>query len=356
MRGEAAHPARVVVADDSAVMRRMVGDALRRTPGIDVVGDAADGDEAIARCAELRPDVLTLDLSMPGMTGIDVLAQLRRERSPIRVVVVSSFSPTLVERALDVLEQGATDLVAKPKVGESLQEFGNQVGRAVLAAAGPRRAPSATSTPADRVAVPRATRRASDDGRILVIASSTGGPRALGELVPALGGNVGAGAVLVQHMPEGFTAPLASRLDRASALTVREAVDGDTLRPDTLLVAPAGSHLRARDMQLSLDSSDPIGALRPRADLTISDLAREHGPRVVLVVLTGMGNDGPAGAKDVRDTGGIVLTQDETDCVVYGMPRHVVEHDLADATGTIAELPVLIERALGTPVPSVPQR
>jgi two-component system chemotaxis response regulator CheB len=327
-------------------MRRMVGDALRRTPGLEVVGEAADGDEAIARCAELNPDVMTLDLSMPGSTGLDVLAKLRQQRSPIRVVVVSSFSPTLVERALDVLDEGATDLVAKPKVGESLQEFGDQVGRTVLAAAGPRHPPPARS----RIPVPRASRRASDDGRILVIASSTGGPRALGELVPALGARIGAGGVIVQHMPEGFTAPLAARLDKASTLTVREAVEGDTFTPASLLVAPAGAHLRVHGMRLSLDDAPAIGALRPRADLTISDLAREHGPRVVLVVLTGMGNDGLAGAKDVRAAGGIVLTQDESDCVVYGMPRHVVEHDLADATGTIAVLPVLIERALGTPV------
>ncbi len=346
MQGDGGTSIRVVVADDSGVMRRMVGDALRRTPGLEVVGEAVDGDDALARCAELRPDVLTLDLSMPGSTGLDVLAKLREQRSPIRVVVVSSFSPTLVERALDVLDEGATDLVAKPKVGESLQEFGDQVGRTVLAAAGPRRAAPA----APRVHVPRASRRASDDGRVLVIASSTGGPRALGDLVPALGARIGAGGVIVQHMPQGFTAPLAARLDRSSGLTVREAAAGDVLSPTELLVAPAGTHLRLHGSRLSLDDSPPVGALRPRADLTISDLAREYGARVVLVVLTGMGSDGLAGAQDVRAAGGIVLAQDESDCVVYGMPRHVVEHDLVDATGTIAELPVLIERALGTPV------
>ena len=265
-------------------------------------------------------------------------------------MVVSSFSPTLVERALDVLDEGATDLVAKPKVGESLQAFGDQVGRAVVAAAGPRRTEVATASQPPRVLVPRSPRRSTDDGRVLVIASSTGGPRALGELVPNLGARIGSGGIVVQHMPEGFTEPLARRLDRASELTVREAVDRDALQPDTLLVAPAGSHLRVSGSALSLDDGDPIGALRPRADVTISDLARTYGPRVVLVVLTGMGNDGLAGARDVRAAGGIVLAQDESDCVVYGMPRHVVEQDLADAVGTIAELPVLIERALSTPV------
>ena len=288
MQGDGGAPIRVVVADDSGTMRRMVGDALRRTPGLDVVGEAADGDEAIARCAELQPDVLTLDLSMPGSTGLDVLAKLRQQRSPIRVVVVSSFSPTLIERALDVLDEGATDLVAKPKVGELLQAFGDQVGRSVLAAAGPRRAVTAA---APRMVVPRASRRASDDGRILVIASSTGGPRALGEVVPALGNRIGAGGVIVQHMPEGFTAPLAARLDRASSLTVREAIDGDALTPDALLVAPAGMHLRVHGMRLTLDElATGRGAsptrrpddLRPRARARSARGARRahrHGQR-----------------------------------------------------------------------------
>jgi len=338
---------RVVVADDSGVMRRMISDALSSKSSIEVIGAAADGDEALALCAQLEPDVLTLDLSMPNTNGLDVLARLREQRSRVRVVVVSSFSPTLVERALDVLAAGATDLVAKPRPGESFELFGERVAQAAVAAAQTRS--QSVSAPIARMSVPRPTRHAAEEHRVLVIACSTGGPLALGTLVPALT-SVGAGGVIVQHMPVGFTAPLARRLDATGSLQVREASAGDKLAPGVVLVAPAGRHLRFYGGRTRLEDTDPIGGVRPRADLTISDLAAQHGAGVVLVVLTGMGSDGLEGAKAVRAAGGIVLAQDEADCVVYGMPRHVVEQDLADATGTINEMPVLIERALGTPV------
>lgn len=347
---------RVVVTDDSAVMRRLISDALGAAADIEVVATAADGADAVAACARLDPDVLTLDLSMPGMDGLEVLAALRATRSRVRVVVVSSFSPTLVERALDVLDAGATDLVAKPKLGDTFDGFGAAVVAAVQAAADGVRA-SATSVTLPPVAIPRSMRAAESTGRILVIAASTGGPRALGEVVPRLPAQIGAGSVVVQHMPPGFTQALAGRLDRASRCAVREAVDADRLDPATLLIAPGGRHLRFDAAGVArLTDDDPIGGVRPRADLTIEDLVGIHGAGTVLVVLTGMGNDGLVGARAVREAGGIVLVQDEADCVVYGMPRHVVEADLADAIGTLDALPLLIERALGTPITPRPRR
>ena len=165
----------------------------------------------------------------------------------------------------------------------------------------------------------------------MVIASSTGGPRALGELLPALPAPLGAGGLLVQHMPPGFTASLAARLDGASALTVREACTGDVLDPAALLVAPGGSHLRlADDRRLRLSDDAPEGGLRPRADFTIHDAARAFGRRVLLVVLTGMGKDGLDGAAAVKRAGGRILAEAESTCTVYGMPRAVVEAGLAD--------------------------
>jgi two-component system chemotaxis response regulator CheB len=338
-------PIRVVVADDSTVMRRIIGDALRATGRISIVAEASDGAEAISRCSELNPDVLTLDLSMPNVTGIDVLAALQASRSTVCVVVVSSFSPALVEQALDVLDAGAADLVPKPGIGAGFEHFTEQLRVTVLAIAAARRRPAATGEPARS----RVQRDRSDTGRVLAFASSTGGPRALGRIVPLLGCDIGAGGVIVQHMPEGFTAALANRLDAASELDIREAANGDSIRPSTLLVAPAGRHLRFRDGRARLDDAAPVGGLRPRADLTVCDLAEDLGPRLVLVVLTGMGNDGLDGARATRDAGGIVLAQAESDCVVYGMPRHVIEHDLADAVATSSELAALIGKALAEP-------
>lgn len=176
--------------------------------------------------------------------------------------------------------------------------------------------------------------------RVVVIAASTGGPRALGALVPALPAPLGAGTVIVQHLPSGFTAPLAERLDRAARLRVREAGDGDLLDPRVALLAPGGSHLRLSAAGAATISDAPeVGGLRPRADLTIADAARAFGARTVLVVLTGMGDDGLAGAREVRRCGGRVLVEAASSCAVYGMPRAVEEADLADAALPLRELP-----------------
>jgi len=332
---------RVVVADDSRLMRRMLADALGRQ-GFEVVGTAADGDEALDLCRAHRPDALTLDLHMPGLDGLGVLRALRDGKAePVPVVVVSAFSPAHGAYAVDALAEGAFDLVAKPVLGEPLETFTSELGRKVGEAAHaagrirrraqrnlPRRpapAPARLRTPA------LATRRAGA-GTLLVIASSTGGPRALGELVPRLPAQLGAGGLLVQHMPAGFTASLAARLDGASALAVREARTGDVLDPGSLLVAPGGSHLRlSDDRRLRLADDAPEGGLKPRADFTIADAARLFTRRVLLVVLTGMGKDGLEGARAVKRAGGRVLVEAESSCTVYGMPRAVADAGLADA-------------------------
>jgi len=175
--------------------------------------------------------------------------------------------------------------------------------------------------------------------RVVLIAASTGGPRALGELVPRLPAPLGAGTVIVQHLPQGFTAPLARRLDKAARLRVREAGDGDLLDPRVALLAPGGTHLRLSVAGVAALSGAPeVGGLRPRADLTIADAARAYGERVVLVVLTGMGDDGLAGAREVRRLGGRVLVEAEATCTVYGMPRAVADARLAHATLPLGEL------------------
>jgi two-component system chemotaxis response regulator CheB len=334
---------RVVVADDSRLMRRLLADALGKQ-GFDVVATAADGDEALAACNEHRPDALTLDLAMPGMDGIGVLRALREGRAePVPVVVVSAFSPAHGARAVDALAEGAFDLVAKPAFGESLTSFGEELGRKVTEAAhsGRIRRPALLRTP--RRGAPTgtvATRPArTGSGRLVVIACSTGGPRALGELVPRLPSPLGAGTLIVQHMPAGFTASLASRLDKASALNVREATGGETLEPGVALLAPGGAHLRlGDDRRVKLSDDAPIGGLRPRADLTISDAAKVFGSRMLLVVLTGMGKDGLEGAGDVHRVGGRILTESESTCTVYGMPRAVEE---AGLTHQVLELDAL---------------
>jgi two-component system chemotaxis response regulator CheB len=171
-----------------------------------------------------------------------------------------------------------------------------------------------------------------------VIASSTGGPRALSEVVPRLPSPCGAGVLIVQHMPAGFTESLARRLDGLSALGVREAADGDRIEPGVALIAPGGYHLRLRGTAVHLSREDAVGGLRPRADITIADAARDWPGRCVLLVLTGMGADGLAGARALKATGGIVLSEAEATCVVYGMPRAVEEAGLSDVVQPLGDL------------------
>jgi two-component system, chemotaxis family, protein-glutamate methylesterase/glutaminase len=338
---------RVVVADDSGLMRRMLADALGRQ-GFDVVATAADGDEALAACRDHRPDAMTLDLHMPGMDGIGVLRALRERRAePVPVVVVSAFSPAHGARAVDALAEGAFELVAKPSFGESLDTFASELGRKVGEAAhsGRVRRPGG---PFRTVARRPDHRRTVVGKRVVVIACSTGGPKALGELIPRLPSPLGAGTLIVQHMPAGFTASLAARLDAASSLDVREAAGGEALAPGAALLAPGGVHLRlGTDRHARLSDDDPVGGLRPRADFTIEDAAKLYGSRTLLVVLTGMGKDGLEGARAVRAVGGRVICEAESSCTVYGMPRAVAEAGLADEVLPLDELPAAIAREAG---------
>ncbi len=337
---------RVVVADDSGFMRQMLSSALR-DEGFDVVAAASDGDEALALCEHHRPDAITLDLAMPGMDGIGFLRALKRPGAPeVPVVVVSAFSPAHGARAVDALAEGAFDLVAKPQDPASMKPFARELAGKVRAAAESlRRRVSAGRPvpPAARRAAPGATRRA------VVIATSTGGPRALAALMPRLPAPLGQGTLIVQHMPAGFTASLAARLDAAAPLAIREAQAGDTLEPRTALMAAGGTHLRLSASKRARISDEPaIGGLRPRADLTIEDVARAYGSRTLLVVLTGMGRDGLEGARHVRAAGGRILAEAESTCTVYGMPRVVTEAGLADAVLPIDELPAAVVAEAGS--------
>ena len=365
--------ARVVVVDDSALMRNIVTRSLTRA-GVEVVGSARDGDEALAVCERERPDAMTLDLTMPGLDGLGVLRALReRTDTNIRVVVVSAFSEAHGARAVDALAEGAFDLVSKPTANEGLDAFIENLGAKVKAAAASRPKPrpsppvftlaprrllaeagnesgngngngngNGTGSGAGAV-MPRSAAVGRKVARVVLIATSTGGPRALAAVLPKLPAPLGVGTLIVQHMPAGFTGSLAARLNASSALNVIEAVGGETLDPGTALLAPGGRHLRlSLDGRTELSEEPAIGGLRPRADLLIEDAARAYGDRLLLVVLTGMGNDGLRGAREVKRRGGRILVESEESCTVYGMPRAIVESGLADGVIDLGRLPQAI--------------
>jgi two-component system chemotaxis response regulator CheB len=286
---------------------------------------------------------------MPGMDGLGVLRALKQGKAdPVPVVVVSAFSPAHGARAVDALAEGAFELVAKPAFGEPLDTFTSELGRKVGEAAHSGRVRRPAARPVVRRPQHPPVRRTAVGKKVVVIACSTGGPKALGELIPKLPSPLGAGTLIVQHMPPGFTASLATRLDAASNLTVREAAGGETLDAGVALLAPGGAHLRlngTRHARLSDDA--PVGGLKPRADFTIEDAAKQFGSRMLLVVLTGMGRDGVEGAKAVRAAGGRILVEAESTCTVYGMPRAVAEAGLADEILPLDELADAIVREAG---------
>src|SRR5579871_2646476 len=363
-------PPRVVVADDSAMMRAIVSTSLKAS-GVEVVGSASNGDEALALCERERPDAMTLDLAMPGLDGIGVLRALRtRGDTSVPVVVVSAFSPAHGARAVDALAEGAFDLVAKPAIGEGLDIFKQSLCEKVAAAvqSGRRRSlarphtggavqstlvrrephrvrPGALGLPHENGSGVASVRRPVRTGvqKVVLIATSTGGPRALAQLMPALPSPLGMGTLIVQHMPAGFTGSLAARLDGASKLGVREAAAGDAINPSVALLAPGGLHLRLRpDGRAVLSEENAVGGLRPRADLLIEDAAKLYGDKLLLVVMTGMGNDGLRGASEVRRRGGRIFVESAESCTVYGMPRAIVEARLADEVLPLDQLPAAI--------------
>ncbi len=312
---------RVLVVDDSATMRGLITAALNRDPDIEVVGAAGDPFEARGMIKALNPDVVTLDIEMPNMNGIEFLEKIMRLR-PMPVVMVSSLTQAGAEMTLRALELGAVDCVAKPTLATNTADALNEVAIKVKSAAR-----ASVRTKADDK--PQARRKDyMPSGDIVAIGSSTGGVEALLSIL-SLFPETGPPTVITQHMPATFTASFAARLDRASGAKVQEAVDGALLEPGKVYVAPGGAtHLeivRSAGLRCRLTQGDPVSGHRPSVDVLFNSVAQAVGEKAVGVILTGMGRDGAQGLLAMRKAGARTLGQDEQSCVVYGMPRTAFE-------------------------------
>ncbi|CUU10693.1 MAG: chemotaxis response regulator protein-glutamate methylesterase [Fimbriimonadales bacterium] len=333
---------RVLVVDDSLFMRRMITDILAEDPEIEVVGSARNGQEGLEMARQLQPDVITLDVEMPVMDGITMLERLMKEQ-PTAVVMVSSLTKEGAEVTLRSLELGAVDFVTKPSgsISLDLYKVSSQILEKVKAAARvprfrlraltqPFASRPASTTPAP---VPPAPPKAPSQFQnvLVVVGCSTGGPRALTTLMSQLPPDFHAPMLIVQHMPEGFTRSLAERLDRQSPMSVREANAGDRLQPGVAYLAPGGRHLKlAQDRTLQLSQDPPVHGVRPSVDVTLLSVAQHFTGKVVIAILTGMGSDGAMGARTLHAKGARVLAEDESTCVVFGMPRAVIQAGCAD--------------------------
>lgn len=335
---------RVLVVDDSAFVRKVVTQMLSRSPFIDVVGAARDGQEALEMVERLQPDVLTLDLVMPVMDGLEFL----RRQMAIRPVpvVVCSISHESGAAALEAFELGAVEFIQKPTAlaTDRVFEIAEELVDKVKAAAAVRLAApavAATNAVPESVAGPPAEEAQHAD--IVVIGISTGGPQALRQVIPRFPATFPVPIAVVLHMPIGYTEMYAQRLNEISELDVVEAKDGDEIRPGAMFLAPAGRHLMFRrgsdgTVRARLDLRPADTPHRPAVDVLFRSAADVYGARVLGVVMTGMGNDGVIGSAHIKAKGGRIATEAESSCIVYGMPRAVVEAGVSDRVAPLSEM------------------
>ncbi|HHJ13656.1 MAG TPA: chemotaxis response regulator protein-glutamate methylesterase [Gammaproteobacteria bacterium] len=350
---------RVLVVDDSGFFRRRIVEILEVDPTLKVVGTAANGQEAVQQVPVLKPDVVTMDIEMPVMDGISAVREIMRSH-PVPVLMFSSLTHEGARATLDALEAGAVDFL--PKRFEDIardRDEATRLLRARIHAVAGQSMGRVSSAPAVTAKAAAGTVRPVSDGRparlprsgaaaqkgryrLAVIASSTGGPVALNQVLTRLPADFRLPVLVVQHMPGSFTGPFAQRLDQQCRVSVREAADGDELVPGRVLIAPGGMQLTlsgdAARVHVKIDAGDPALHYKPCADLTFESAARAFGGKVLALVLTGMGADGREGARRLKQCGATVWSQDEATSVIYGMPAAVAEAGLSDQVLPLHEI------------------
>jgi two-component system chemotaxis response regulator CheB len=331
---------RVLIVDDSRFVRQAVARMLNTSPDIEVVGQAADGRQGIEKAKELKPDVVTLDVQMPHMGGLETLQRLMEE-APVPVLLLSSLTSEGADVTLRGLELGALDFVDKStaKGQMNLLSLAEELRTKIRALAGsPRRPRVPEPLAGGQLAMPRGAARA----LVVAIGTSTGGPTALQSVIPRLPRDLGAAVLVVQHIPVGFTRYLADRLALRSALPVDEARDRETITPGRVLIAPGGLHMklaqRGDAVEVRLVAEPQASLHRPSADVLMASVAEVFGSRSVGVVLTGMGTDGAEGLAAIRKAGGRTLAESEETCVIYGMPKAAIEAGVVDRVVPLSEI------------------
>lgn len=328
---------KVLVVDDSALMRKMIPQILNSDPEIEVVGTAMDGLFALKKIADLKPDVITLDMNMPRMDGLETLRYIVEDRG-IPAVIVSSLTHKDAELTFRALEIGAFDFVTKPEgaISVHINEIGNELIAKVKAAYDNplfrmkiKKIPLSGSLETKRPQEIKLAAVKKTADKVLAIGISTGGPNALGYLLPRLPRDFPAAILIVQHMPLGFTEMFANRLNSLCSLEVKEANEGDLVLPGRVLIAPGNRHLKIKTLPMAtiavLSDAGRVNGHRPSADVLFRSVALEYGEKAVGLIMTGMGDDGAEGLGAIMARGGLTLAQSEESCAVFGMPKVAIE-------------------------------
>ncbi|RJQ45445.1 MAG: chemotaxis response regulator protein-glutamate methylesterase [Nitrospiraceae bacterium] len=336
---------KVLIVDDSAFMRNALTSMISADPEIQVIGVARDGIEAVEKVSQLKPDIVTLDVEMPRMNGIEALRQIMHN-NPVPVLMVSSLTTEGAKVTLEALDIGAVDFIPKNlsdlsinivKIKEDLIEKIKKIGRKGLPVF--RKTPSAKSLQIPKASIDAAHRRV----HIVAIGSSTGGPKALQNIITKLPKDFPVPILIAQHMPPNFTGPFAERLNQLSSITVKEAENGETVKKGVVYIAPGKGHMRIvrkkiTETTISISESRENYIYRPSVDALILSIVENFSGHVLGVILTGLGNDGLTGMKEIKNNGGRTIAESENSCVVYGMPKAVVDAGLADKIVSVEEV------------------
>ncbi|MEO6697053.1 MAG: chemotaxis response regulator protein-glutamate methylesterase [Gammaproteobacteria bacterium] len=341
-------PVRVLVVDDSGFFRRRVTEILNADPEIEVIGSASNGQEGVDKVVQLKPDVVTMDIEMPVLDGISAVRKIMSMR-PTPVLMFSSLTHEGAQATLEALEAGAVDFL--PKRFEDISQDRNEAKQLLCqrvralarrVQSSPAALRPAPSKPVNGTAVVPAARTGKANYKLVAIGTSTGGPVALQQVLTKLPADYPLPLLLVQHMPASFTPTFAQRLNQLCAITVKEAVDGEALKPGTALLAPGGRQMiveqRGGAAVVRIQDSEPGQNYKPSVDTTFSSLARVMPGQALGIILTGMGADGREGSRLLKQGGATIWAQDEQSCVIYGMPMAVVEAGLADQVLPLAEI------------------
>ena len=352
-------PLRVLIVDDTVIYRKIVSDVLAGCPGVEVAGVAANGKIALQRLQQQPVDLLVLDLEMPEMNGLAVLEELRRRNSPVGAIMLSAHTARGAETTLAALESGAFDFVLKPdganaaanaehlrrQCGAKLAAYSRCRGvRQVLHGDKPLQGNGSPAAPVG----PRAPLPPSAPPQVIALGISTGGPKALSEMVPLLPADLPIPLLIVQHMPPVFTKSLADDLNRRTALAVREGSDGQPIQGGEVWIAPGGRHMKVQrqgdEVVLRISDDPPENSCRPSVDYLFRSVAEVYGGRAVGVIMTGMGSDGSLGCRRLKHCGAKIIAQDAATCVVFGMPREPIEKGIANVVAPLGRIAAEIAR------------
>ncbi len=347
-------PIRILVVDDSVVARRVISEILDQEDGLEVVGTAPNGRIALTKIDRMKPDLVTLDIDMPELDGMETLRRIRADFPGVDVIMVSNLTQRGARVTVDALFLGAADYVTKATRTRSPESAREHLREQLLPKIralylGRRPTPSPKTKDASREGKPHIGRRVPVG--VVAIGASTGGPNALAEVLECIPGGFQAPVLIVQHMPKNFTAYLAKRLDGRCALTVREAEDGSVIEPGCAWIAPGDLHIKVKEhggrYQIATDDGALVNSCRPSVDVLFDSVAKVYGSATLAAVLTGMGQDGLNGSRRIAEAGGRIIAQDQSTSVVWGMPGHVASTGLADVVLPCNEIGPEIVRRVG---------